>query len=973
MAVGASLALSANHEGTMTDSGRWPRVKDIFHAALSRAPQERGTFVRKACRDDVALRREVESLLAAHADAEGFAETPAIGALAGETAHARASDAAALAPGVELGPYRIVGRLDSGAMGEVYRARDMRLARDVAVKVLPATFSIDAERIARLEREARLLAALNHPHIATIHSLEVSNGICALVMELIEGPTLAEQLASRALPINRTVDIACQIAEALQAAHEKGIVHRDLKPANIKLTGSGDVKILDFGLATALAPEKDDLSTDGEVGRVAMQEGLLAGTPAYMSPEQARGEQVDQRADIWAFGCVLYEMLTRARTFRGATISETLSAVVEREPDWGQLPTTVPDGIRRLLRRCLERDPKRRLHHMADARIELEDAAGHSADASTAAARRPWHRGHIVAGVAAVLAIAFAVTFLRSPPEVPEQRVVDITTPWTSDPLSFALSPDGRRLAFVGDYQGQPTLWVRSLDAAEAQPLPGTQGARRPFWSPDSRFIGFFAYTELKRIDARGGAPQTVTSIMAGASAAWGAGGDILFSGVMSRSISPSPTGLMRVNAAAGSATDIATRPMTPSTGHRYPQFLPGGRHFLFFAAGPEEVRGVYLGSLDSFESTRLVVSDSQAAYLPPGWLLFVRQGALLAQQFDVSRSVARGEPIMVADSVTFDPVSGGAAISTSNESMFAYRSSRGPVSQLAWFDRSGRTVGTLGSAQETGLSNLALSPDGTRVAAERTIQNETALWLLDSSHQVLFTRAGDEKMARYPVWSSQGDRIAFASVRTGSVTLSARPSAGSGAEETLFKSSSDAYLTDWSRDGRFLLYFAPDPKTGTDLWVLPRDTHDPTIFLATPANEMWGQFSPDGRWIAYQSNESGRFEIYVRPFPGPGVPIPISTAGGVYARWSRDGNELYYLAPDATMMAAPIRRTSTTLSADAPVTLFKTRRVGGGVNIIGYGHQYDVAPDGRFLINVEPESNPRPITLVMNWKPSTH
>jgi WD40 repeat protein len=352
--------------------------------------------------------------------------------------------------------------------------------------------------------------------------------------------------------------------------------------------------------------------------------------------------------------------------------------------------------------------------------------------------------------------------------------------------------------------------------------------------------------------------------------------------------------------------------------------------------------------------------------------LLFVRQGALLAQRFDVSRLTVSGEPITVADSVAFDPMTGGAAISTSDAAVFAYRSGRGPVTQLAWFDRSGRALGTLGSSQEAGVSDLALSPDGRRVVAERTVQNATALWLLDPSHQVLFTRSGNESMARYPVWSRSGDRIAFASVRTGSVQLSARPLAGLGDEEVLLESSKDMILTDWSPDGRFLLYFAPNPKTWTDLWVLPQDTHVPRVFLATAANEMWGQFSPDGRWIAYQSSETGRFEIYVRPFPGPGVPIPISTAGGVYARWSRDGNELYYVAPDATMMAVPIRHTPTMLSADAPVALFKTRRVGGGLNVIGYGHQYDVAPDGRFLINVEPESNRRPITLVMNWKPST-
>src|SRR5258706_3533109 len=683
MAVGASMALSPDHEGPgraiMIEPDRWPRVKDIFHSALARMPQEREAFVREASRGDAAIRQEVESLLAAHLDAEGFADTPANAALANAAEDSGAAAAAALSPGIELGPYRIVGPLDTGAMGEVYRARDSRLARDVAVKVLPAALSVDAERIARLEREARLLAALNHPHIATIYSLEVSNGVCALVMELIEGPTLAEHLASRPLTMNRTLEIASQIAEALGAAHEKGIVHRDLKPSNIKLTATGSVKILDFGLAKAVDPDAYNVSTRDEVGTVPIRDGLIAGTPAYMSPEQARGEHVDQRTDVWAFGCVLYEMLTRQRAFGGATISETLGAILEREPDWRQLSPTVPDGIRRLLRRCLEQDPKRRLHHMADARIEIEDAVLDRTDDSSVVARPSRFRERALAAAAAGLAIVLGVLFLRPAPNVPDMRIVDITTPWTSDPSSFALSPDGRRLAFVGDYQGQPTLWVRPLDAAEAQPLEGTEGARRPFWSPDSRSIGFFAFSDLKRIDARGGTPQTVTPIIAGAAAAWGAAGSILYPGRMSRTLSPSPTGLLRVNAAGG-ASDIATWPVAQSTGHRYPQFLPGGRQFLFFAGGADDVRGVYVGSLDSSETTRLVPSDSQGAHLAPGWLLFVRQGALLAQRFDVSRGIVSGEPITVADSVAFDPMTGSAAISTSDAGVFAYRSGRGPL-----------------------------------------------------------------------------------------------------------------------------------------------------------------------------------------------------------------------------------------------------------------------------------------------------
>jgi eukaryotic-like serine/threonine-protein kinase len=948
----------------MTDPDRWPRIKDIFHSALAVTADQREAFVREACREDAALQKEVESLLVAHAEAGNFAEDPAIAALNSADPY-RGPHAAALAPGVELGTYRIVGPLDSGAMGEVYRARDSRLARDVAVKVLPAALSADAERIARLEREARLLAALNHPHIATIHSLEKSNGVCALVMELVEGPTLAEQLGAGTLAMTRAFEIARQIADALEAAHEKGIVHRDLKPANIKFTPAGAVKILDFGLARSMAPEEH---IRGDVATV-IRDGLIAGTPAYMSPEQARGERVDQRTDIWAFGCVLYEMLAGRRPFGRGTVPETIDAILEGAPDWQHLPPTVPVGIRRLLRRCLDPDPKRRLHHIADARIEIEDTVDNTDDQPRVASGSR-KREHLFAALAVVLAIACGILLVRSAPDPQELRIVDVATSWTFDPLSFALSPDGRRVAFVGDYQGQPTLWVRSLDAAEAQPLPGTQGARRPFWSPDSRSIGFFAFTELKRIDTRGGAPRPITEIIAGTAGAWGSGGNILFSGLLSRTISPSPTGLLRVDAEGG-ASKIATTPPTPLIGHWYPQFLPGGRRFLFFSDGTTAERGVYVGSLDSTETTRLVASDSQGAYLPPDWLLFVRRGTLLAQRLDVDRQSMIGDAITVAESVAWDPISGGGAISTSATNVFAYRSGRGAATQLTWFDRAGHSLGTLGSS-EGGLSNPRLSPDGRRVIAERSVNSETALWVVDPSHQVLFARTTDESMARYPVWSRDGDRIAFASVRTGLTRFSVRPSTGAGNEDRLFETRRVSILSDWSPDGRFLLFFSPDPKTGTDLMVLPTDAHKPTLFLSTAANEMWGQFSPDGRWIAYQSNETGRFEIYVRPFPGPGAPIPISTAGGIYARWSGDGKELYYIAPDATLMAVRIRRTPTSIAADAPVTLFKTRRVGGGVNVIGYGPQYDVAPDGRFLINVEPEANLRPITVVMNWKSAT-
>jgi Tol biopolymer transport system component len=514
----------------------------------------------------------------------------------------------------------------------------------------------------------------------------------------------------------------------------------------------------------------------------------------------------------------------------------------------------------------------------------------------------------------------------------------------------------------VADHEGQPTLWVRSLDAAGTQPLPGTTGARRPFWSPDSRSIGFFAGSDLKRIEARGGPALTIASVVAGTTAAWAPDGTILFSSTTSPS-------LRRVNAAGG-AVEVATRPEAHSSGHGHPQWLPGGREFLFYVGGSDAVRGVYVGSLDSSEVMRLLAADTQASYVSLGWLLFVRQGTLLAQRFDVARRTLSGEPITVADSVTFDSITGVGAFSVSGAGLVAYRSGVPAVKRLSWFDRTGATLGSLGSHEQVGFSNPRLSPDGRRVAAERTVGNETDLWLLDATHQTRFTRASGGLITRLPIWSSDGSRIAFESVAPGSVKLSAKSSIAGGNEEVLFESPETKIPCDWSADGRFLMYYVPDPTTGTDLWVLPQGTRTPAVFLRTEANELWGQFSPDGHWVAYQSNETGRFEIYVRPFPGPGQQFPISTAGGVYPRWSRDGRELYYIAPDGKMMVVPIRATAPTFDAGVPTTLFQTRKVGGGSNVIGSGHQYDVTRDGHFLINVEGDSGVPPITLLMNWRP---
>jgi eukaryotic-like serine/threonine-protein kinase len=952
---------------------RWPRVKEIFDQALARPPDRRTAFVRGECGDDLALADEVLSLLAAHAAAGSFAEQPAIARVAAGGASIAAGPTPAMPSGFELGTYRILGPLDAGGMGEVYRALDTRLHRDVAIKVLPAALSDDRDRVARLEREARLLAALNHPYIATIHGLEITGGRHAIVMELVEGPTLAERLSAAPLSADEALLLARQVAEALEAAHEKGIVHRDLKPANIKLTAAGTVKVLDFGLAKTMSSEGRQ-PVPSVTSAPGSRDGLVVGTPGYMSPEQFSGQPVDGRSDVWAFACVLYEMLTGHQAFGETSISQTSAAILESQPDWERLPASVPAGVRRVLRRCLQRDVRQRLHHIADVRIELEDAIddrdGRAVALLAAVNRR---RARVLGFSTAVLALTvmamLAAWVMRTPLNAPELRVVEITTPRTSDPASFAMSPDGRRLAFVAERDGQPMLWVRDLDAANSRALPGTEGARRPFWSPDSRSIAFFMNSELKRIEARGGAPQTITYLLAGTTGTWGSDGTILFSSTASPS-------LRRISAAGG-AVQVETTPAADSSGHRHPQFLPGSRQYLFFVGGPDAVRGVYLGTLGSSDATRLVASDTQGAYISPGWLLFVRQGTLWAQRVNVRQRTMSGEPTAVADSVAFEPIDGTGAFSTSDTGVLTYRAGRPTMTRLSWFDRSGNPLGILGSAEQIGLTNLRLSPDGRRVAVERSVQGETDVWVLDSSHQTRFTHGPDGTLARLPLWSPDGARIAFESVRAGTMTLSAKPSGEDGPEDSLFTSPDVKIPCDWSPDGRFLVYYVPNPKSGTDLWVLPRETRVPFIFLRTEANELWGQFSPDGHWLAYQSNETGRYEIYVRPFPARGGPTAISTAGGVYPRWSRDGKELYFIAPDAKMMAASIRMSATTLDAEVPAALFQTRRLGGGSNVIGRSHQYDVAADGRFLINVDAELSATPITLLLNWNPqelrSTH
>jgi eukaryotic-like serine/threonine-protein kinase len=865
-----------------------------------------------------------------------------------------------LSAGTKLGTYDIVALLGSGGMGDVYRARDSKLKRDVAVKVLPDAFSSDPERVQRFQREAEVLASLNNSYIAGIYDLYEWEGSRFLILELVEGETLAELIARGSIPIDDALSISRQIAEALEAAHEKGIVHRDLKPANIKITPEGKVKVLDFGLAKVRAADGAGASISNSPTLMSgTMPGMIMGTAAYMSPEQAKGKEVDRISDLWAFGCVFYEMLAGRPAFEGETVAEVLGGIFRAEPDWSALPRDTPPAICKLLRRCLQKERKQRLHDIADARIEIDEVRPEPAETVI----RPIFQNKfrfVWTAAAFVFALAFmvavALPYFRAVPKPPEMRT-DIVTPPTEDPFSFALSPDGKWFTYVASGDGQPRLWLRELDTAAVRLLAGTDGASLPFWSPDSRSIGFFAGAKLWRIDISGGAPQTLAAAPVPRGGTWSSEGVILFN--------PSVGPLFRVSEEGGSAK-AATQIQQGQAWNVYPQFLPGGRDFLFFALGSQETQGIYVASLDSTEAHRLIAADTAGAFLAPDWLLFIRRGTLLAQRFDTAQRVLSGDPVTVAEDVSCYCGGGFGAFSVSASGLVSYRTGGLAQQRLLWVDRSGKVIGNFSNADLSGLQNPELSPDGKRVAISRLVQGNVDVWLLDSTRATRLTF--DSEPDDFPIWSPDGNRIVFQSARNGRLDVYQKPTNGTGTETLLLESSQVKLPHDWSSDGRFLLYHSIDPMTGRDLWVRPMEgERKPRVFLKTNFDERWSQFSPDDRWVAYQSNESGRDEIYVRPFPEAEGQWQISADGGMQPRWSRDGKELYYLTADGKLMAVPIGVRGAVLEPGKPVALFRTRIQ----NLTGPTRpQYDVASDGRFLMLVVAEGSGTPITLLQNWHP---
>ena len=883
----------------------------------------------------------------------------------------------ALVSGTKLGPYEIVKPLGAGGMGEVYRGRDTRLGRDVALKVLLEAFARDEDRMVRFEREAKVLASLNHPNIAAIYGLEESNGTRALVMELVEGPTLAERIKQEGIPLEEALPIAKQICEGLEYAHERGIIHRDLKPANVKIGSDGAVKLLDFGLAKALEGDATagDISSSPTISRLATQAGIILGTAAYMSPEQAKGRPVDCRTDIWAFGCVLYEMLTGKHAFDGETVTDVLAAVVRAEPEWSQLPTSAPDRVRELLRRCLKKDAKQRLQAIGDARIaidETQDGAEISGPAQVPRSQ-PWRR--VLPGVAlAVLALMAVITGYIARSSSPAQTIVsEISAPENTSFVlmgNFAgppvLSPDGQRLAFVATgSDGRLRLWVRQLSTQAAQPLEGTEGATFPFWSRDSRSLGFFANGNVNRIEATGGPAIAIAEAPQGRGGAWGSDGTILYA--------PSTTSpLYRVAASGGTPQPVTKLDRArQETTHRWPQFLPDGKHFLFYAKGTvEQSYAGYGASVNGGEPKLLVRGDSSAVYAPPGYLLFVRQGTLMAQRFDANTMTLTGDAMPLAKNaeVNLSVWRGVFTVSENGILLYHTENANSQNMRLLWFDRTGKQIGETGPPSDYGT--LSLAPDGSRLAVTAGIRTGNLYISVYDLSRGISTRltfsAGNNGQ---PKWSADGNSIVFLSNEGGQWHLYQKPADGTGTASPLVVDDAQESLPSFSYDGRYLIFERQAAQPGSyhrEIWSLPLfgDRKAFPVVQNQQFDMVQPALSPDGKWLAYMSPESGRPEVYVVPFTQGGGKWLVSNAGGRFPLWRRDGRELFYLSLDNKIISAEITAQGTRFAIGKVNPLFQANPV------FSTGWCYDVSSDGKkFVINTQAdEKTAEPLTLIINW-----
>jgi serine/threonine-protein kinase len=870
----------------------------------------------------------------------------------------------ALTPGTRLGAYEILSLIGSGGMGEVYRARDSKLGRDVAFKILPEAMAADPDRIARFEREAKTLAALNQPHIAQIYGFEESNGVRALVMELVDGPTLADRIAQGPIPLDEALPMAKQIAEALEAAHEQGIIHRDLKPANIKVRADGTVKVLDFGLAKAFDP-----AAAGGAGATmsptlsihATRAGIILGTAAYMPPEQTRGKAVDKRADIWAFACVVFEMLTARRAFEGDDISTTLAAVLKTDPDWQALPPATPPSLRRLLSRCLHKDPKDRLRDIGEARVAIDRVLSRAVEETAPAAtihRAPrWRR--VVISVTTGLALSLAtagLVWLGTRSVVPPPRVsrFEITPPSaaavtvTAGGRDLAMTPNGTRLIYVG--ANGTTLYVRPFDQLEAIPLVRSTAVRDPFVSPDGQWVGFVEENvNLKKVAITGG-PAVPVATLDGLSrgATWAQDGTIIFA------TQATTTGLQRVSAGGGEPT-VLTRPdrARGEADHWWPELLPGGQAVLLTVTammGPLDAASVAVLDLTSGRQTVLIRGGSDAHYVPSGHLVFTAGGTLRAVRFDVAHLTVVGTSVPVAPLALRSGAANADAVVAGDGTLVYILGDGGfgPERRMVWVDRQGHETPI--AAPPHAYTYPRVSPDGARVAVSVNDQQQD-IWVWDVRRGTLQRVTSDPSFDGFPIWALDGRHVFFGSERMGARNIFSQAADGTGAAAQLTDSQNRQDPTAASPDGARLIFTETSPTTGDDVMALQLDdTHQIIPLVQTPSSERNGIVSPDGRWLAYEANYTGAFQIYVQPYPDIGRERQqVSTDGGIRPLWAPKGRELFYLAPDGALMRVGVAG-SATWTATTPQKLFEARYFAGTGGFLG--RPYDITSDGqRFLM----------------------
>jgi eukaryotic-like serine/threonine-protein kinase len=875
-----------------------------------------------------------------------------------------------LATGTKLGPYEIVGPLGAGGMGEVYRAKDTRLGRDVAIKILPVEFTADASAKARFEREAKTISGLNHPHICVLYDVGHQDGMDFLVMECVEGETLAKRLEKGPLPLEQVLKFGAQIAEALDKAHRSGIVHRDLKPGNVMLTATG-AKLLDFGLAKEVAPLGNLVTlTATPSASPVTEQGKIVGTFQYMSPEQVEGKELDGRSDIFSLGAVLYEMVTGKRAFEGRTQLSVASAILDREPEAIRTVKPVtPPNLERAIQRCLAKDPEERWQAARDLALELNWIAksGSRTEAAAILPRKTkgpaaWMWWALVGSALALGLLVGAMAWRGSGKTAEPTMVFSAPLPFAAEDMSIA--PNGHTVAVVSRQEASKknVIWLYEVGSEEARALAGTDGAIFPFWSPDGKSLGFFAEGKLKRMDMAGGAVQILCDAAAGRGGTWNKDGVILFTpnGRLT-------SGIWRVSASGGAPVKLEGKiPRKGQASQRWPMFLPDGKHFIFLSAGiyqREQGDGIYVGALDSDDYKLIVPAGANAAYAEPGYLLYLKDKAILAQKFDTKTFQLSGEPVAVATDLQFLPrILRTTFAARDTELLLVQKQGNLAMSRLTWFDRNGKEVGTVGD--EGMFANVNLSADGKAVAVDQTdkANQNTDVWTYDLGRGAGRRLTFESGLDVLPVWSADGKQVVFASSRNNVFDLYVKDVTGAQDDKPVGKGELDKYPNTWSRDGKYLIY-----AEGADLKYVTFPELKSALFLKAPATLKNAQFSPDGKWVAYASNESGRWEVFVTSFPEARGKWQVSNGGGEQPRWRADGKELFYLAADAKMMAVPVKL-GAGFDAGTPVVLFATNPK----ETLATSEQfiYDVDPSGqRILVNTLVKSGAtQPITVVLRW-----